>query len=166
LRKALALSAGAALVGAIAGTIVGRQTAESERRTAAAQDAAASSEFGRWLAERISEAESVEISYGHGVGSPTVRFSDRSWIARYGKILATSHYEPRAPCLCVTFPAVHFIRDGERVATMTLHHGVTIRVSTVTRGIRDFYVGDAVVRDLSMLVWERSNEAQSPEATP
>ena len=49
---------------------------------------------------------------------------------------------------------------------MTLHHGVTIRVSTVTRGIRDFYVGDAVVRDLSMLVWERSNEAQSPEATP
>ena len=162
----MALSAGAALVGAIAGTIVGRRTAESERRAAMARDEAAASEFGRWLAQRISEADSVEIAYGHGVGSPTVRFSDRSWIARYGRVLATSQYEPRAPCLCITFPAVHFIRGSERVASLTVHHGENIRVSTLARGVRDFHVGDAVARDLSTLAWERSNEAQSPEATP
>jgi hypothetical protein len=166
LRGVIALSAGAGVLGALAGTYFGGRAAQSEYRSEASLAVPATSEFIRLLAQEISNADGVIIEFGHGPVADSVRFSDQTWIGRYAKVLATAQDEPRDLCLCTASPTVHFLRGLKRVATVTVHHGEKIRVSTVGRGVRDFHVGEATARDLSTLALQRRNVAnQSPEPT-
>lgn len=106
------------------------------------------------LAESVLSADSVTIEFYSATDKEKVTFSDPAWITKLSGVLESAYYSPRGHCLCISYPMIHLRQKGDKVGTLSVHHGVKLR-AYVGSVHGDFHVGEKVGRAVLDLAMEK-----------